>query len=105
MCRRLSIAPVLISSAGRVSRFSRHSRRHYLKQASEAPFSRLTSHRWPDIPARRCIISRTACKDPVFVDAILDTCLANGVRLIVPTIDTELPICAKYATDLLSTES
>ena len=36
------------------------------------------------------------CQDPGFVDAILDICAANGVRLIVPTIDTELPVYAKH---------
>jgi carbamoyl-phosphate synthase large subunit len=36
------------------------------------------------------------CTDPGFVDAILDICAANGVRLIVPTIDTELPVYAKH---------
>jgi carbamoyl-phosphate synthase large subunit len=36
------------------------------------------------------------CNDPGFVDAILDICLTNGVRLIVPTIDTELPVYAEH---------
>jgi carbamoyl-phosphate synthase large subunit len=35
------------------------------------------------------------CTDPAFPDAILSICKGAGIRLIVPTIDTELPIYAK----------
>jgi carbamoyl-phosphate synthase large subunit len=36
------------------------------------------------------------CTDATFVDVVLSLCEAHGVKLIVPTIDTELPI---YAAD------
>lgn len=41
------------------------------------------------------------CTDAGFVDAVLDFCEQHRVRLLIPTIDTELPIyaaaCAKFA--------
>lgn len=30
------------------------------------------------------------CTDPGYVDALYDYCVAHGIRLLVPTIDTEL---------------
>lgn len=36
------------------------------------------------------------CSDPGFIGAVLDVCLRNGVGLIVPTIDTELPVYAQH---------
>jgi carbamoyl-phosphate synthase large subunit len=36
------------------------------------------------------------CTDPGFVDTVLDICVTNGVKLIIPTIDTELPVYAKH---------
>lgn len=37
-----------------------------------------------------------ACSSPEFVPAVLELCVREGVRLVVPTIDTELPLYAAY---------
>lgn len=34
------------------------------------------------------------CSDPAFVDAVLDQCTKHSIGLVVPTIDTELPVYA-----------
>jgi len=36
------------------------------------------------------------CDSPEFVPAILDICASTGVRLVVPTIDPELPVYARH---------
>ncbi len=38
------------------------------------------------------------CTDPCFVDAVLRWCVNNRVGLLIPTIDTELPVYAAAAT-------
>jgi carbamoyl-phosphate synthase large subunit len=35
------------------------------------------------------------CDDPDFVPALLEACIANEIHLVVPTIDTELPLLAE----------
>jgi carbamoyl-phosphate synthase large subunit len=35
------------------------------------------------------------CTDPAFVAELLAACIANDIRLIIPTIDTELPVLAE----------
>ncbi len=35
------------------------------------------------------------CSDPTFIPALLDACIANQIHLVVPTIDTELPMLAE----------
>jgi carbamoyl-phosphate synthase large subunit len=35
------------------------------------------------------------CTDPAFVPGLLAACIANDIRLIIPTIDTELPVLAE----------
>ena len=37
-----------------------------------------------------------SCSDPEFIGAVLDVCQRNNVGLIVPTIDTELPVYAQH---------
>jgi carbamoyl-phosphate synthase large subunit len=39
-----------------------------------------------------------ACRSPEFVPALLDICRARDVRLVVPTIDPELPVFAEHRT-------
>jgi len=34
------------------------------------------------------------CDDPVYVPALLDACIDNEIHLVIPTIDTELPLLA-----------
>lgn len=93
--------PVLISSAGR---------RGALVQAfQQADFGagRVVVHGCdiqPELSAA-CLLSDHAhkvprCGDPEFIDRVEEIVRQNGIRLIVPTIDTELSVYAEAAARL-----
>lgn len=90
--------PVLISSAGR---------RAALVRAFREAGPHLRVHACDLSPglSSACATADTAhevphCADPAFIDRIEDIVRAHGIRLIVPTIDTELPAYAAASARL-----
>ena len=88
-------ANILISSAGRRVGLIACMRDSVVMKGTYAAV--LTIDSGSSAPAT--FISEVACRvprctDPSFLDAVLEFCVAHQVRLIIPTIDTELPVYA-----------
>ncbi len=86
---------ILISSAGRRAALTalikqeaaRYGGRVFAIDAGEWSSAARLAHRWSRVPV---------CTSPEFVPCVLDFCRANDVRLLIPTIDTELPVYASH---------
>ena len=94
--------PVLISSAGR---------RAALVGAFRGARPEVELHACDLVPglSSACALADAAhavprCTEPSFIDAIEDIVRRHGIRLIVPTIDTELPAYAAAAGRLAAAE-
>ncbi len=84
---------ILVSSAGRRSALiqlikqeaARHGGRVFAIDAGDWSSAARVAHRWTKVPH---------CTSPEFIPCVLDFCRAHDIRLLIPTIDTELAIYA-----------
>jgi carbamoyl-phosphate synthase large subunit len=95
---------ILLTSAGRrvslVRAFQRELRKHF----PQGMVYTVDLH--PDMAAA-CVVSDGAfavhrVAEPGYIDQLLDLCRARGIRMVVPTIDTELMVLAEHKDRFLA---